>query len=164
MLLTLLKALNTTKLDIVAGNLDLPPIDIDVLIYEAKENGDIEVDAKKNKIKALREPGHLEYNHHLMEQIKKIIRYYDGEEANITRSRLEAVILNPVGQYGYSNQDFVCTMYALENQEEDVKKYEISVPKTKKRPYHKFEFYTYLDHQEFGAAAVNKFIEQFEKK
>lgn len=163
MLLTLLKALNTNKLDIIVANLSMSPLDVDVMLYEGQENGDIELNAKKGTIKALREPDHLYCNTQLRSQICKIIKYYDGQEANITRTRLEIVALNPNGSYGYTNHDFICTMYELE-QSGEVNKYEISVPKTKKRPYHKFEFYTYLDHQEFGAAAVNKFIEQFEKK
>lgn len=162
MLLTLLKALNTNKFDILVGNLAMPPIDIDVLMYEAQENGEIEVDPKKNKVKALKEPDSYYSNPHLLQQIRRIIGYYDGEDANITRNRLKSVILNPMGNYGYSNQDFLCTMYALE-QQEDIKKYEISVPKSGKRPFNKFEFYTFLDHQEFGAKAVNDFIEQFDK-
>lgn len=165
MLLTLLKALNTTDLSVLAGNLDMPPLDIDVLLYEAQENGEIEIDKENNKIKRLKEPDYLYSNHHLYEQIRKIVKFYDQQESNITRSRLEMVALNPNGNLGYSNQDFVCTMYAIE-QDGSINHYEIEVKgnKKKNRPAHTFKFYTYLDHQEFGAKAVNDFIAQFDKK
>ena len=54
MLLTLIKALNTNDLDIIVANIELPPIDIDVMLYEAQENGEIEIDKEKNTIKALK--------------------------------------------------------------------------------------------------------------
>ena len=37
MLLTLIKALATNDLDIIVANIELPPIDIDVMLYEAQE-------------------------------------------------------------------------------------------------------------------------------
>ena len=92
--------------------------------------------------------------------------YYDKQEANITRSRLEKDALD--GKYGYPVHDFLCTMYALEQGHvvgvPKLYKYEINVPAIKKkRPFNKFVFYTFLDHEEFGAKAVNKFIDEFAK-
>jgi hypothetical protein len=144
MLLTLLKALGSKSLDEVVSKISLSPLDIDVLLYEAQEAGDVEVNREKNTI-------------------KKIIRFYDQQEANIVRSRLEMVAVDPMGVYGYPKHDFYCTLYYLE-QSGEVNKYDISVRKRGSRPAHTFEFYTFLDHQEFGAKAVNNFIEQFDKK
>ena len=59
MLLTLIKALATNDLDIIVANIELPPIDIDVMLYEAQENSEIEIDKEKNTIKALKEPEYL---------------------------------------------------------------------------------------------------------
>lgn len=162
MLLTLLKSLATNDLDIIVANIELPPIDIDVMLYEAQENGEIEIDKEKNTIKALKEPEYLYSNHKLYKQITKLIAYYDAQEANITKSRLEGIVLNP-GGFGYPRHDFICTLFCIE-EDAKVKKYEIKVPKTKKRPEHTFEFYTFLDHQEFGAKAVNDFIDRFAPK
>ena len=97
MLLTLLKSLATNDLDIIVANIELPPIDIDVMLYEAQENGEIEIDKEKNTIKALKEPEYLYSNPKLYEKITKLIAYYDGQKANITKSRLEGVVLNPGG-------------------------------------------------------------------
>ena len=160
MLLTLLKSLATNDLDIIVDKIELQPIDIDVMLYEAQENGEIEIDKEKNTIKALKEPEYLYSNPKLYEKITKLIAYYDGQKANITKSRLEGVVLNP-GGFGYPRHDFLCTLFCIE-EDAKVKKYEISVPKTKKYPEHTFEFYTYLDHQEFGAKAVNDFISKFD--
>ena len=160
MLLTLLKSLATNDLDIIVANIELPPIDIDVMLYEAQENGEIEIDREKNTIKALKEPEYLYSEPKLYKQITKLIAHYDSQKANITKSRLEGVVLNP-GGFGYPRHDFLCTLFCIE-EDAKVKKYEISVPKTKKYPEHTFEFYTYLDHQEFGAKAVNDFISKFD--
>lgn len=162
MLLTLIKVLATNDLDIIVANIELPPIDIDVMLYEAQENGEVEIDKEKNTIKALKEPEYLYSEPKLYGQIMKLVEHYDKQEANITKSRLEGVVLNP-GGFGYPRHDFVCTLFCIEENAK-VKKYEIKVPKSKKRPAHTFEFYTLLDHQEYGAKAVNAFIDSFDKK
>lgn len=158
-----MKALNTGKLDRIVSCLALAPIDVDVLLYDAQENGDVEIDLKRRKIKALREPETFYSNTALLIQMRKLIAYYDKQEANITKTRLEMVVLDPAGTNGYLIHDFICSLYVLE-QQEDIKKYSISVPKEKNRPAHTFEFYTFLDHQKFGQDAVNDFKKQFEKK
>lgn len=168
MLLTLLKALNTTDLLKVVSHLGMASIDIDLLLYEAQANGEVEIDKAKGKIKALKEPDTLWYNSELANKFVRIIKEYDRQEANITRSRLEIITLDPQGRYGYPPHEFVCTIYALEQGIVGIEKpevYEITVPEIKgKRPFHRFKFYTYTDHQEFGAKAVNEFMEQFEQK
>lgn len=161
MLLTLLKALDTTDLEKVVGNLDMAPIDVDVMLYDAQEAGDIEVDRNKNKIKALSEPDALYSNSALLTQMRKLISYYDKQSANITKTRLEMICLDPMGKNGYLNQDVICTLYVLEHQD-DIRKYDITVPKKKTRPEHTFEFYTFVEHQDFGKEAVDNFIKQFD--
>lgn len=171
MLLTLLDALKTDDLKTVVGYLDMSPLDIDLLLYEAQENGEVEINKEKAKIKALKPAVDLYYDKVLAVKIIKIIKRYDDQEANITRSRLEEITLNLQGKRGYPIHDFVCTMHAIENGLPvlpgitDVKTYEISVPAIKKpfRPANTFIFYTLLDHQEFGSKAVNDFIAQWDK-
>lgn len=172
MLLTLLEALKTDDLKTVVGYLDMAPLDIDLLLYEAQESGVIEINKEKAKIKALMPAGALYYDGELAEKLLKIIKRYDDQEANITRNRLEEITLNLNGKRGYPIHDFICTLYALENGQDktwpEVHKYEISVPEIKNnkkiiRPANTFIFYTLLDHQEFGAKAVNDFIEQWDK-
>jgi hypothetical protein len=163
MLLTLLKALNTEKLDEVIGAMQMAALDIDVMLYDAQKRGQIEIDREKNKIKALTEPENFYYNEKLLEQLKKLIGFYDEQGANITRNRLGLVAVDPMGGHGYTTHDFECTMLYLDESGE-VNKYEIDVPKKGKRPANKFEFYTFLDHQKFGEEAVEKFIDQFKKK
>ena len=45
----------------------------------------------------IKEPEYLYSNPKLYEKITKLIAYYDGQKANITKSRLEGVVLNPGG-------------------------------------------------------------------
>ena len=163
MLLTLLKAVDTKDLEKLVRYMSLPPIDIDVMLYEAIKNGDIEVNKRKGTIKALKAPEEAYFNEKLLEQMKKVIHFYDDQEANITESRLEQIVLDPMGLNGYLKHDFYCTLLKLKMLPE-VKKYEIKVAKNGPRPAHTFVFYTFLDHQEFGAKAVNDFIKQFAKK
>lgn len=169
MLLTLLEALKTDDLKTVVGYLDMSPLDIDLLLYEAQENGEVEINKEKAKIKALKPAVDLYYDKALAVKIIKIIKRYDDQDANITRSRLEEITLNLQGKRGYPIHDFVCTMYAIESNASadwpEVYHYEISVPAIKKpfRPANTFIFYTLLDHQEFGSKAVNDFIAQWDK-
>lgn len=168
MLLTLLKALNTTDLQKVVGHLSLAPLDIDLLLYDAQESGEIAVDKTKGKITALKEPANLYYDDKLADKLVRMISRYDEQEANITRNRLEEVTLALGMPHGYPIHDFMCTMYALEQGAATgcptVNRYEISVPEIKKkRPANTFVFYTLLPHQEFGSKAVNDFIAEWDK-
>ena len=168
MLLTLLKALDTTDLKKVIAHLSMAPIDIDLLLYEGQEKGEVEIDKEKGTITALEEPDDLYYSVSLVAKLVKIIEQYDKQGANITRTRLEQITLDLVGKYGYPIHDFICTMYALEKGKAHlypkVNKYDISVPAIKKkRPANTFTFYTFTDHQEFGAKAVKEFIDSFGK-
>lgn len=167
MLLTLIKALDTNKLIDVVGSISLPPIDIDLMLYNAQENGFIELSEDKQKLTVLKDTDEVYYDAGLLNKIRNIIRHYDRQEANITYNRLFEIVCNlnhPNERYGYAIHDFVCTMYQVDNSS-DIKTYEIEVPEVKdKRPYNKFKFYTFVNHQEFGARAVNDFIDQFNDK
>jgi len=166
MLLTLLKALDTTDLQKVVANISLAPLDIDLMLYDAQESKQIKIDKKKDTIKALGEPERY-YDAELAKKLAAIIRRYDEQEANITFNRLQELALGMGGLWGYRAHDFVCSLYALEQGWTDlpkVNKYEISVPEIKnKRPANTFVFYTFFDHQEFGAKAVNAFIDEWQK-
>lgn len=168
MILTLIKALETDDLVRVVAALSMAPIDIDLLLYEERDKGNISVDKKTAKVKTLREPESLYYDPVLAEKLVALIRRYDSEEENITFSRMEQNVLDPAGSNGYPTHDFLCTLYALKQGavegQPQVNCYEIKVPEVKKkRPGHIFEFYTFLDHQEFGAKAANAFIDHWAK-
>lgn len=168
MLLTLLKALDTADLMAVVKNMAMSPLDIDLILYAAIDNGEVEVDKEKNTIKALKEPVKIYYDPLLASKLVEIIKRYDKQKANITYNRLMQDVLAPGSPHGYPVHDFACTLYALENNlivgYPKLNRYEIDVPEIKnKRPYNKYVFYTYLDHQEFGAKAINQYIEQWQK-
>lgn len=168
MILTLLKALNTTKLQEVVGCLSMAPLDIDLLLYDAQDAKQVAIDKKTGKITALLDESAPYYNSELASKLLRIVRRYDEQEANITRNRLEEITLDLAGSHGYPIHDFICTLYALEQGKAagfpKLNRYEISVPGIKgKRPPNTFVFYTLVDHQEYGAKAVNDFIEQWGK-
>ena len=166
MILTLLKALKTNSLMDVIRHISLSPLDLDLLLYDAQEAGEVEIDKEKGTITALKEPAYIYCDEVLANKLIKIMRKYDEQGANVTRNRLEQITLDLIGGHGYPIHDFVCTLYALEQGKANllpkVNKYDISVPEIKnKRPANTFTFYTLTDHQEFGAKAVNEFIDTF---
>lgn len=169
LLQTLLKALDTTDLKTVVGHLSMSPLDIDLLLYDGKENGIVEINKQKGTIKLVdTESVGKYYDATLADKLIKIIKQYDNQQANITRNRMEQITLDLVGKHGYPIHDFVCTIYLLEQNAigyPKVNKYDISVPEIKgKRPANTFTFYTLLDHQEYGAKAVNDYIDTFGNK
>lgn len=166
MLLTLLKALNTTDIKMVAEHLGMSRLDADLLIMDAEQDGLVKIDRKKNKIKPLVEVTEDYYNAELLDKIQRIVRHYDRQEANITKAMLVNIAASVNNRFGYPLHDIACTLYAIEQGVvEGLRTYSLTVHEIKgKRPYHKFDFYTFLDHNDFGKKAVDKFIAEFEKK
>lgn len=163
----LTKALNTNKFSTVIKNLELPPIDIDLMIYDELGEGVIKIDKKKDRI-TLTDPEsvHPPFDNSLLNKIKRIIRNYDEQDANITFQRLSALVTPVDTPFSYKRHEFIIAMYNLESVE-GIHKYERIVPEIKDvRPYNKFVFYTFLDHERFGDEAVEAYIKMWgsEKK
>jgi len=168
MLLTLLKGLNTNELMEVVGSLTMSPLDIDLLFYDEQELGNVGIDKKKGTITALKEAPYIYHDELLAHKLAKIIKRYDEQDANITRSRMEEIALDLVGGHGYPIHEFICALYALEQgvvkDEPQALRYEISVPELKgKRPAHMFVFYTFTGHKKFGEEAVKNFVDHWAK-
>lgn len=162
-ILYLLKILDTVKLSELVQVMDLPPLDMNLALWEAIDRGDIEVDEKKDRVKALKEaePWH---NPDLSSKVLRVIQHYAKNESNITVGRLNSYMKDPVSGAGYPIHEYLMsTQYLIDNGTiiEDV----MSIPGTKQRPYHKFVFLCLPgnDNQEWNARAVNKWIKDFEK-
>lgn len=166
MLLTLLKALNTTDIKMIAEHLGMSRLDADLLIMDAEQDGLVEIDREKNKIKPLVEVVEDYYNAELLDKIRRIVHHYDRQEANITKTMLVNIAASVDNRFGYPLHDIACTLYVIDQGAvEGLRTYSLTVPEIKdKRPYHKFDFYTFLDHNDFGQTAVDNFIAEFEKK
>lgn len=162
-ILYLLKTLKTNKLSEVVACIDLPPLDMNLAIWEAIDRGEIEVNEDKDRITALKDAvpsGDLV----LREKLFKTIEHYIANETNVTRGRLAGLIKDPMTGQGYATHEYLMALQYLVDEGlvlEDI----MEVPKTKKRPFHKFVFLCLpgKPNEEWNAKAVNKWIADFDK-
>jgi hypothetical protein len=161
--LYLLKILDTSKFTELVAMIDLPPLDMNLALWEALDNGDIEVNEKKDKVKALKgaEPWQ---NEDLSNKLLRAIQHYAKNESNITVGRLNSYMKDPVTGAGYPVHEYLMSMqYLIDNG--TVVEMTVNVPQTKKRPYHRFVFLCLpenTNNEEWNARAVNKWIADFE--
>lgn len=161
--LYLLKILDTKKLSELVANMDLAPIDMNLALWGAIDAGEIEIDEEKDQIIALKD-AEFSFDFDLSNKLLQVIRHYAANNINITRGRLNSYIKDPTSGQGYQWHEYLMALQHLIDQGlvlEEV----IDVPKTKKRPYHKFVFLGLPenDNQDWNAKAVNKWIADFEK-
>lgn len=158
----LLKILDTNKISELVANIDLPPIDINLAIWDATKSGQIEINEEKGTIRALVEP-EVSFDSDLASKLLRVIQHYASKEINVTRGTLNAVIKDPNTGNGYAWHEYIMALqYLVESGQ--VLEQEVSVPKTKNRPYHKFVFLCLEDNnnEEWNAREVNKWIANFE--
>lgn len=157
----LLKILDTNKIQELVSNIDLPPIDINLAIWDAVKAEQVEVDENKGTIRALVEP-EITFNSDLASKLLRVIQHYASKEINVTRGTLNGVIKDPNTDRGYAWHEYLMALnYLIESGQ--VLELEVSVPKTKDRPYHKFVFLGLEgnDNEEWNAREVNKWIANF---
>lgn len=161
-ILYLLKTLNTTKLSEVVQVIDLPPLDMNIALWNALDAGEIEIDEKKDRIKPLQE-AEMWHDPVLATKLLRAIQQYAKNESNITAGRLNSYMKDPTSGKGYPAHEYLMTMQYLIDSGQVVEE-TISVPKTPKRPFHRFIFLGLPenDNQEWNARAVNKWIADFE--
>ncbi len=157
----LLKILDTNKIQELVANIDLPPIDINLAIWDSVKNGEIEIDEKKAIIRVLKEP-EVTFDSDLANKLLRVIQHYATQEINVTRGTLNGVIKDPQTDRGYPWHEYLMALnYLIESGQ--IIELEVSVPKTKTRPYHKFVFLCLPenDNEEWNAREVNKWIANF---
>lgn len=158
----LLKVLKTTDLEILVQNIDAPLLDINVALFEAEDNGEIEVNRKKGKVKVLVdvEPSRDDA---LAEKILKIMRHYEKKEINISVGKLTSWAKNSAIDYNYPYHVYICTLQSLIDSGE-IQEQEVSVPKLKDRPYHRFVFLCFdgNPNEDWNAKEVQKWITNWE--
>lgn len=157
----LLKILNTTKLSELVANIDLPPLDMNLAIWDSIKAGEIEVDENNDKIRALVEP-EVSFEPELASKILRLIQHYASKEINVTRGTLNSAIKDPATGNGYAWHEYIAALQYLIDTGQVIEQ-QISVPKTKSRPYHKFVFLCLEDNpnEEWNAREVNKWIANF---
>lgn len=175
----LLLILETDKLSELVSNIDGVPLDVNLAIWGAIDNGEIEINEEEDSVKLLANPA-PSYDEDLAAKLLDVIKHYAKNEVNITRGRLNAYIKDPTTGQGYAWHDYIMSLQYLIDTgaiEQDV----IDVPREVKRftdkkgrekkkeirPAHKFAFLQLPknnpDNAEWNAKAVNKWIEDFKE-
>lgn len=174
-----LSILDTDKLSELVANIDLPPLDLNLAIWEAIDRKEIEVDEENDKVKLLVTPEPT-CDPDLRNKILRAIQHYTREKTNITRGRLNSYIKDPVSGQGYPWHEYIMAVQRLIDSGlvvQDV----IDVPEKRRtfigkkgkkkekvvRPAHKFAFLGLKENEdvnaEWNAAAVNKWMEDVEE-
>lgn len=165
-LIYLLSILNTNKISELVENIDLPPIDINLAIWDAVERGEVDLDEEKGIITLLQD-AEPTADEELADKLLRVIQHYASKEINITRGRLNSVIKDPMdASKGYPWHEYLMALQWLIDTGKVVED-EISVPEVKKkRPFHRFVFLGLPDNpnEEWNAREVNKWIATFDKK
>lgn len=161
-ILYLLKTLNTNKLSELVANIDLPPLDMNLAIWGAIDAGEIEVNEEKDRVTALKD-AEPSSDPDLSSKLIRVIQHYAANEVNVTRGRLNTYVKDPVSGQGHAWHEYIMALQHLIDDGHVVEEV-LSVPKTKKRPYHKFVFLGLPenDNAEWNAREVNKWIANFE--
>lgn len=157
----LLKILKTNKLSELVANIDLPPIDLNLAIWDSIAAGQIEVDDTKDKVRALVEP-EVSFDSELASKLLRVIQHYASKEINVTRGTLNGVIKDPATGNGYAWHEYIMALqYLIESGQ--VIEEQVEVPKTKERPYHKFVFLCLEDNpnEDWNRREVNKWVANF---
>jgi len=160
----LLKILNTDKLSELVANIDLPPIDINLAIWDAENAGRVEINTDKDKITALKDP-EITFDSDLASKLLRVMRQYERQELNITRGRLNTMMKDPSTGFGYPYHEYLMALHYLIDSGQ-IEQEEVSVPKVGKRPYHKFVFLQFAanPNEDWNRGEVNKWIANFTKK
>lgn len=161
----LLKILDTKKLSELVANIDLPPLDINLLVWDAEKAGQIETDVDNDKITALTEPEKT-FNSDLANKLLRTMQHYEAQEVNITRGRLNSAIKDPTTGAGYPYHEYLMALHYLIDSGQ-IEQEVVSVPEIKdKRPFHKFVFLQFPDNpnEDWNRNEVNKWIASFNKK
>lgn len=170
----LLKILNTEKLEELVANIDLPPLDMNLAIWDSVDAGQIEIDEIKGTVKSLVE-AEPSSDSEMKNKILRVIQYYARQETNITRGRLNTYVKDPISGTGYPYHEYIMAVQHLidgelvEEEVVDVKaKTKAIITKKGKqkekvlRPAHKFVFLGLASNtevnKEWNQKAVDKWI------
>lgn len=157
----LLQTLKTNKLSVLVENMDMPPLDFNLAIWDAIDAGEIEVDEKKDRVKLLVEPVPSS-DPELSSKIIRVIQHYAKEQINPNRGRINPLMKDPLTNNGYPWHEYFMALQHLIDSGQVIEQV-VSVPGVKnQRPPHKFAFLCLPENleqsEEWNAKQVNHFI------
>lgn len=159
----LLQILKTNKLSELVQNIDMLPLDLNLLIKDAERAGQIEVNMEKDRVKALVKP-EISFDADLASKLMRTMQHYWEEGVNPTRGRLNSLIKDPVTGQGYGWHDYITTLQYLIDSEQVLEIIE-TIPKEGKRPFRRFVFLCLADNpnEDWNKAEINRFIANWNK-
>lgn len=160
----LLKILDTKKLSELVANIDLPPLDLNLAIWDAERAGQIKINKDKDRVKALVEP-EISFDTDLASKLLRVMQQYEREETNITRGRLNNLIKDPTTNHlSYPYHEYLMALHYLIDSGQVQQQVE-SVPALGDRPYHKFVFLQFKDNpnEDWNKKQINNWIANWNK-
>ena len=171
--------LKTDSLVEIYGNIDLPPLDANLAVWDAVARGEIELDEENDKIKLLK-PAVASSDPDLRNKILGTIQHYSDNKININRGRLNPQIKDQLTGIGYGWHEYIMAIQHLIDDgiivEQVVEVPEATQTIVKKsgkkkekvlRPAHKFAFLVLTENtdvsEEWNAREINKWIASFEQ-
>lgn len=187
----LLKCLDTEVLDELVANIDTPPLDMNLALWDAVDRGEIEINDEETVVSKLDNKEHTGRVKLLVEptpssdpdlknKILRTIQHYSRDEVNINRGRLNSQVKDMSTGKGYGWHEYIMAVQHLID-EGLVVQHVIDVPASTKekisksgkkktkvlRPAHKFAFLGLAENEdkneEWNARAVNKWIADMEQ-
>lgn len=161
----LLRILDTNKLSELVANIDLPPLDTNLLIWDAEKDGQIEINEPKDRVKSLVQH-EVTFDSDLASKLLRVMQKYESEEVNVSRGFLNRLIKDPETGLGYPYHEYLMALHYLIDSEQ-IQQEVVEVPEVKgKRPYHKFVFLQFPDNpnEDWNRNEVNKWIANWAKK
>lgn len=173
----LVKTLKTDKLSELVANIDLPPLDMNLAMWDAIDTGDIEIDEENDSVTVLKTVIPSSDTDMKM-KVLRVIQHYSREGVNITRGRLNSYIKDPISGNGYGWHEYILAVQHLIDGELVVEEV-VDVPELTKnkigkkgkktkvvvRPGHKFVFLGLVgnDNATWNAKAVEKWLADMEQ-
>lgn len=159
----LLQILKTNKLSELVANMDMAPLDINLMIKDSEKAGEIEVNMDKDSVKLLKKP-EISFNADLANKLLRTMQHYWAEGVNPTRGRLNSLVKDPLTNVGYGWHDYITTLQYLIDSEQVIEIVE-TIPKAGKRPFRRFVFLCLADNpnEEWNRNEVNRFIANWNK-
>lgn len=108
----LLKILDTEKLEELVANIDLPPLDMNLAIWDAVDAGEIVIDEEKGTVKSLVEV-EPSSDPDMKNKILRAVQYYARQKTNITRGRLNTYVKDPISGTGYPYHEYIMAVQHL---------------------------------------------------
>jgi hypothetical protein len=162
----LIKTIKSNKFSDLINVFDEVPLDMNLLLWQSEESGEIKIDQKKDRVEIMSDVVEPWHDPELANKLLRVIQHYAAGQTSINRGRLDGQIKDPVTHEGYKRYQYLMTLQYLIDQGQVIEEV-ISVPGVKdKRPARKMVFLNLPENAEFNAEwnakQVNNWLAEWE--